>query len=204
MKSMQAKQCDTRSKWSSRTSFTLMTEVVLSSRKQVPIYKEHRVTFQKIVFYVHWNISFNANETTNKTKYISNKSLRLHGIPCGCLSFICLWRSQFRLVLCGQYWHCRWGSLPHSSWTCLYKVLFHRYNLPQEVQPCPTDDRYRFAICQHFCVRSTDRAHMMLPAEQILQELCSAKQHLKKNQEPYISSYKNNIIHQPWNFKEIN
>lgn len=122
-------------------------------------------------------------QTRPQIKPNTNKSLRPYGIPCGCLSFICFWRSQFRLVLCGQYGHCRRGSLPHSCCTCLYKVLFHRYNLPQEVQLCPTDDRYRFAMCQKFGVWSTDPAHIMLSAGQILQELCSVKQH-KKTKNP--------------------
>jgi hypothetical protein len=126
--------------------------------------KEHRVTFQKIMIYVHCNLGFNANDTINKNKYINRKSLRLYGISCGCLRFICFWRSQFRLVLCGQYGHCRRGSLPHSSCTCLYKVLFHRYNFPQEIQLCPTDNRYRFAMCKKFWVWCTDSAHILFSA----------------------------------------
>ena len=90
---------------------------------------------------------------------------------CRCLNFICFWRSQIRLVLCGQYGHCKCGSLPHSTCTWRYRVVFHRYTLPQVTQLYPSFcDRLRPA--ENLWARGCDEPNIPAACNCSLNSLC--------------------------------
>jgi hypothetical protein len=53
---------------------------------------------------------------------------------------MCFLTFDLWLLMYGQYGHCCWGILPHSSFICLIRLVLHTYALPQLVQewldPC--------------------------------------------------------------------
>lgn len=46
----------------------------------------------------------------------------------------CFFTFDLWLLMYGQYGHCCWGILPHSSFICLIRLVLHTYALPQLVQ----------------------------------------------------------------------
>ena len=47
---------------------------------------------------------------------------------------MCFLTFDLWLLTYGQYGHCCWGILPHSSFICLLRLVLHTYVLPQLVQ----------------------------------------------------------------------
>lgn len=46
---------------------------------------------------------------------------------------MCFFTFDLWLLMYGQYGHCCWGILPHSSFICLIRLVLHTYALPQLV-----------------------------------------------------------------------